>query len=154
MTPNSLHDLINSDPAAKALADAGNDAACADRCREIAPPEIVSTPLGELGVIAAAADPVAAETILKTIEAIAQQNPLVKRVLKWMQPGAPGVDFGDLRVRAMLTAAVEQGGLGLTAEQAGPLLRAAERPASVTAGNVSEAWARYRPDGVVVKGGA
>lgn len=142
MTPSELRTLILSDATATQLAESLDFAGCAERCAVIAPPILSETLIGELGVFKLAADPLTAETVLQTIETIANSgnNPVVKRLLKWMQPGAPGVDFGDPRVRATLTAPVKSGGLGLSAEVVRPLLAAAETPQTFTAAEVKHAY--------------
>jgi hypothetical protein len=140
MSPEELRKLILSDREAKKLAESGAADMCAARCRAIAPKETRETLLTELSILRLSADPITAETILQTMEAIATQNPLLKRALKWMQPGAPGLDFGNPVVRQMLTLPVESGGVGLTEEQARPLLAAAEVEPSISGADVSTAW--------------
>jgi hypothetical protein len=140
MSPEELKSLIESDAEALRLASTGAADLCAARCREIAPKETRETLLTELSILRLSADPTTAETILQTLEAIAEHNPLIKRVLKWMQPGAPGLDFGNPVVRAMLTMPVQSGGVGLTAEQARPLLAAAEVEPNISGADVSTAW--------------
>ena len=53
---------------------------------------------------------------------------------------APGVDFGDARVRAMLTTQAQSGGLGLSAEQAAPILAAAEVAPQISGSDITTAW--------------
>lgn len=144
MDIQDLHDLINNDTIAKSFADAGNDTECAIRCMSIAPKKIVSTLLGELGMFNVGAEPADVETVLQTIEAVAEFNPVIKRMLKWIQPGAPGIDFGDTIVRTMLTLPVNNGGIGLSVEQAAPFLAAAEKDEIITPQMVSNAWSTYR----------
>lgn len=74
----------------------------------------------ELGIIAAFDDPVAGETLLQTLEAIGNSNAVVKRMLKWIQPGAPGIDFANSAVRANITALKDAN--ALTTSQANTLL--------------------------------
>jgi hypothetical protein len=140
MSPEELKTLIESDSEALRLASTGAADLCAARCRAIAPKETREILLTELSILRLSADPIVAETILQTMEAIATQNPLLKRALKWMQPGAPGLDFGNPVVRQMLTMPVDQGGVGLTEEQARPLLAAAEVEPSISGADVSTAW--------------
>ena len=132
VTPAELKTLIESDSEASIAASSVQWRQCAERASAIAPPLLIETLLTELSVLRLSSDPVAAETVLQTIEAVSQANPVVARVLKWMQPGAPGLNFGDERVRAMLTLPVNQGGCGLTQEQAMPLLAAAEYQPTIT----------------------
>lgn len=144
MTPSELLILIQGDPTALALATAGNDEACASRCREIAPKEIRETLLTELSILKHIPDPENAETILQTVEGVAVVSPTVQRILKWLQPGAPGVDFGDARIRAAMTAPVEAGGVGLSEKQAAPLLALAEHEPNITAADVGTAMISER----------
>ena len=112
------------------------DSECAARCRAIAEKDLVSLRLSELGVMALYANPADAETVLQTIEAVANGgNPVVKRILKFMQPGVPEAslpDFSLPAIRAALTAPANFGGLGLSAELAAPILQAAEREKNIT----------------------
>jgi hypothetical protein len=139
MNTAALLALIQSDAGALALARAGNDSGCAARCEAIAPPDLTEAKLTELGVMSLYENPADAEAVLATIEAVAEGNQLVARVLKWIQPGAPGVNFGDARVRAMLVAPVNVGGVGLSQELATPLLQYAERTPVVSASDVAAA---------------
>jgi hypothetical protein len=126
MTPAELKTLIESDSEAQSAATANRWRDCADRASEIAPALLRESLLTELSILRLSDDPAAAESVLQQIEAVSEGNPVVARVLKWMQPGAPGLNFGDTRVRAMLTMPIDQGGCGLTSEQASPLLAVAE----------------------------
>lgn len=126
MIPAELKTLIESDSEANAAATANRWRDCALRASEIAPALLRESLLTELSILRLSDDPAAAEAVLQQIEAVSQGNPVVARVLKWMQPGAAGLNFGDARVRAMLTMPINQGGCGLTIEQASPLLEAAE----------------------------
>lgn len=140
MTPQELRTLIESDAQALALAQSGAADLCAKRCMAIAPKVPTSTLLTELSILRAYTNPADGEAVLQQIETVAASNPVVARVLKWIRPGAPGVDFGDVRVRAMLTLAVNQGGIGLTNVQAAPLLAAAEVSQSISGSDVSTAY--------------
>lgn len=133
MTPAELKTLIEQDQEATAFAAAEQWVECSQRASEIAPPLLRETPLSELSVLRLSSDPAAAEAVLQQIEAVAQGNPVVARVLQWMKPQSQrGLDFGDIRVRTMLTTPVNQGGCGLTSEQARPLLAAAEYQPEIT----------------------
>jgi hypothetical protein len=140
MTVDELRALIESDTAAKALAETGAADLCAARCRAIAPKVTQQTMISELSILNLYANPVDAETVLQTIETVGKSNPVVRRVLKWLQPGAPGIDIGDARVRQLLVAPVQAGGVGLSAELAGPLLAAAEVEPQISGADVSTAW--------------
>lgn len=140
MTPQELKQLILSDELAQSLALAGNYTECANRCAEIAPPKVVDFFVGELGIFGLYGSTQQAEAVIQKIEAIALVNPVIKRLLKWIQPGAPGINFGDSRVRYMLQLPLNEGGLGLTNDEASPLLRSAETKRRITIEMVAEAW--------------
>lgn len=140
MTPEELKALIESDEQALALAKAGSADMCAARCREIAPKLPTKTVLTELSILALYDDPAVGEAVLQQIEAVAAGNPVVARVAKWMLPGTPGVDFGDARIRTLLTAPINAGGLGLSNEQAAPILSSAEVAQSISGADVSTAY--------------
>ena len=57
-----------------------------------------------------------------------------------MLPGAIGVDFADVRVRAIWTLPVINGGIGLTEAQAAPLLAAAEIAPTISGADVETAY--------------
>ena len=140
MTPDELKTLIASDAEATRLANSGAADLCAARCKAIAPHVPVETRLTELSILNIYTDPEDAEAVLSQVETVSNANPVVRRVLKWLQPGAPGVDFGDARVRSLLTAPVSRGGIGLTDKQAAPLLQASSAPPTITGEDVSTAW--------------
>jgi len=140
MSPQDLKALIESDAEATRLASTGAADLCAARCREIAPKVTREHRLTELSILSLYPDPANAETVLQTIENVAKANPVVNRVLKWLQPGAPGVDVGDARVRSLLTASVQAGGVGLSQELARPMLAAAEVAPEISGADVSTAW--------------
>lgn len=140
MTVDELRALIESDAEAKALAETGAADLCAARCRAIAPKVTQLTRITELSILSLYSDPADAEKVLQTIETVAAGNPVVNRVLKWLQPGAPGVDVGDARVRQLLVAPVQSGGVGLSAELAQPLLAAAEVEPQISGADVSTSW--------------
>ena len=143
MTTAELFALIQSDPTALALAKAGNDEECAARLRTIAAPVYSEAMLTELSFYGLYADPADAETVLKTIETVAASNPFVARLIKWLQPGAPGVNFGDPRIKAALTAPVVSGGLGLSPDLAAPLLALGVLPPAITAADVDAVRAEH-----------
>lgn len=140
MTVEELRALIESDAQAKALAETGAADLCAARCRAIAPKVTQLTRVTELSILSLYSNPADAVTVLKTIETVAATNAVVGYVLKWLQPGAPGVDVGDARVRQLLVAPVQAGGVGLSAELARPLLAAAEVQPQISGADVSTAW--------------
>lgn len=139
MTNDELRKLIDSDPEASKLAGVGDDTGCAARCSEIAPKGAVDSMLITELTMFNVFPPQEAEKVLQQIELVAKGNPVVARVWKWMLPGSQGVNFAHPAVRGVLTAPTEMGGLGFTAEQVAPLLRAGEVPVGITADRVSEA---------------
>lgn len=148
MTDQELHDLIFADATAKALADAGNDTAAAERVSEIAPKEPVSTLITERTVFAAFADPAEGETVLQSLEAAAQSNAVIARAIQWLKPGEGGLDIGHPSARAMLDS-LQQAGV-LTASQVTTIKALGEQSPRITPDDVSRVWAVYRPDGKVV----
>ena len=141
MTPEQLKSLILSDSIAKAAAEAGDDETCAARCRLIAPPVLVSCKVADINIVGMYANPADGEAVCQQIEAVAQANPIVRRALKWIvETSSPGLDLGEPKIRHLLTLPIASGGVGLTAEQAAPLLRAAERQPDITAAQVAIAW--------------
>lgn len=91
----------------------------------------------ELGIIAAFADPAAGETVLQTLEALAESNPLLARMLRWLAPGAPGLDFGNAALRAAINAYHEAG--HLTTTQCDTLLGLGEQDPVVTPDMIARA---------------
>jgi hypothetical protein len=145
MTDQQLRDAIAADPAAKALADSGDDAGCAARLAAALPPAVATTYVNERGIFAAFTNPADAEAVMKGLEAVAQSNPVVRRALAWLAPNNGGIDLGHPGVRAMLDQ-LRAGG-ALTPAAVATLKALAERPAAVKADDVSRAWATNRPDG-------
>lgn len=144
MTPQQLKALIDSDSTAAALAAAKNDFACAERCMEITQKVLKPLPLSELGLLALyESDPILGETVLQTIEGVAEQNPIVRRVFKFASEKSNNLpDWGSASIRATLTRPVVENGIGLTEAQAGPILRAAEQTPTITALEVEFARTR------------
>ena len=56
----------------------------------------------ELTILEAFADPFSGEAFLAKLDAAANSNSLLKRTLKWMQPGDGGIDLGHATVRSQL----------------------------------------------------
>jgi hypothetical protein len=152
MTPQEIRTEILASNELRAMIVAGQDEAVAKQLTETMPGKIVSLRISELGLLGIYADPSQGETVLQTIEAVALQNPIIKRVLKFMQPGVPEASLPDFSlpgVRMALKAPVEMGGLGLSDALAQPLLDAMTVPDVVSAIEVSEAVAVWRTDGKV-----
>lgn len=142
MTPAELLILIKSDPTALALATAGNDESCAARCRTIAPLIDQSKRCTELDFMENA--PLArVEEAMAKIELAAQTNASVKRMLKFMQPGAVGIDFTISKFKSLLMDAPPEG-CGLTAAQAKNLTDLTKVVQSITAADVGAAMASER----------
>lgn len=143
MTPAELLALIQSDPTALALATAGQDEDCAVRCTAIAQAIVTTTPVTEYSILNALTI-ANSEIVLGKIETAAQTNPTIKRLLKWMQPGAPGVDFGITKFKNLLTTDVASGGCGLTNAQAKNITDVQLVPQTITAAQVGEAMRAVR----------
>jgi len=56
--------------------------------------KIVNRMVNERSVLAEFSTPLAAETFLQKLEAIATQNPIIKRAIRWMTPDQDGIDVG------------------------------------------------------------
>lgn len=136
MTPEDLKALIESDQQATALINAGNDYACAIRCSEIAPVRNIPSPLTIMGILNLYQDNLSLGAfVIATLKQVAQVNPVIGEMLPFMGPSTQQdarPDFGLPAIRQALVAPVEFGGIGLTQEQATPLLRAGESPQTIT----------------------
>lgn len=62
--------------------------------------------VSELGLINAFSNPADGEAALLKLEAVAASNSLVDRMLKWLKPGAPGLDIANPKVIAMIDSFV------------------------------------------------
>lgn len=137
ITETELQHLIAGDPVADDLFRRGQYADCAHRCRQIAPKVYAPAKLSRIGILGLYANaPTVAIAILEAIETAAANNRLFREVYSFMAPGtAPEQlpDFGLPPIRAALTAPQEHGGIGLSHEQALPLLVAGEQPDDITA---------------------
>jgi hypothetical protein len=137
ITEAQLAQLIAADPQAAELYRRAQFADCAARCREIAPRVYQAAKLSRIGILNLyPTNPNVAVSILEAIEAAAANNRLFREVYSFMAPGtAPEQlpDFGLQPIRAALIAPQSVGGIGLTAEQAGPILAAGEQPDNITA---------------------
>lgn len=135
MTParkSQIETLIANDAIAKGYFDAGRYGDCALRLGQIAPPIRKPLPLSEMGIMAIYADhPMTGETICQTIEGVSQGNPIVARMRRFLGPGVGPESLPDFSlpgIRQALTAPIHLGGLGLTEQQAAPLLAAGQQP--------------------------
>ena len=92
-----------------------DDVAAAILATSLMPKQVVEGSLyTELGIIAAFSNPADAEVVLQTLEAAALTNPLLARMLRWLAPGMPGLDFGNAALRAALNAYQAAGVLNST----------------------------------------
>lgn len=140
MTTEQLHDIIKNNKTAKDCADKGNDIGAWEAIQVDMPTKVIDRFYTALGIFTAFSSAEAAETCLQKLEAIAEQNPVVKRIVQWLQPGTSGVNFGDLKLRAALDSMVGV----LTQEEVDALKSLAEVKETVTVDQVSEAWGKYR----------
>ena len=143
ITVEELHNIIKNNTVAKALADAGNDNGALDAVQPDLPTEVVEESFfTELSILSAFSNPIDAETCLQKLETVAESNPILKRVLKWITPGAKGLDFGNASVRAQLDALYIAG--VLTEKELNVLKSLGEKKVIITVNDISLAWARYR----------
>ena len=88
-----------------------------------------------MGIVAVyRGDPMLAMQVLAALESASKVNPIIAVMLAFMGPGNPEnsyPDFGDPMIRAALTAPQPQG-LGLTSQQAAPLLAAGEQADTIS----------------------
>ena len=92
-----------------------DDVAAAILATSLMPKQVVEGSLyTELGIIAAFSNPADAEVVLQTLEAASLTNPLLARMLRWLAPGMPGLDFGNPALRAALNAYQAAGVLNST----------------------------------------
>lgn len=142
MTPQELKQLIESDAEATRLMEQGNDWACAARCSEIAPVKTTSSPLTIMGLLNLYQDNLSLGAfVIATIKQVAQVNPVIAEMLPFMGPATQQdarPDFGLPAIRQALVTPVEQGGIGLTPEQAAPILRSGETKQTITALEVEQ----------------
>ena len=143
ITIDELHDIILNNKTAKMYADAGNDYGCYKEILNDLPKEpVLESFYTELSILSAFENPMDAETCLQKLETVAESNPILKRVLKWIAPGAKGLDFGNPSVRGQLDA-LHQAGV-LTELELNTLKGLGEQAVVISSDDVSSAWARYR----------
>jgi len=72
----------------------------------------------ELGIVKAITEAtgfaINGEEFMQALEAVGESQPLVKRMIKWLQPGDPGLDMGDPHVRGTLDLLAFTPGTGIT----------------------------------------
>ena len=152
MTPEDIRTAIVASEELITLIESGQDEVVAAHLTATMPGRIIPLRISELGLLALYANPMDGETVLQKIEAIAEVNPIIKRVLKFMQPGVPAdslPDFSLPGVRTALKAPIEKGGLGLSEELAQPLLDAMTVDDTVCTSDVSAAVSDWRPNGKI-----
>lgn len=131
----TLRNLTQSDLVSQELAHRADDNALAKRLSEIAPPVYRECRLSRLGLLSLYANPQDGLAVLQAIDAAKVGNPLIAEVARFMEPGVDALmlpDFGLPSIRAALTLPVAQGGLGLSAELAEPILRAGQQQPIIT----------------------
>jgi len=141
----TIHDAIMADETAKALADAGNDAACAARLQAILTEPDPSKVYAVLGLIPGMA-------FLQTVKALANSQvtglevyaSVFEGVERWLKAD-PWLPIGTPMVHAMLRDF--EAAFGTATVDA--LIAYGSRPVSIGADEVSKAWAVYRPGGKV-----
>ena len=130
LSPSDLLALIHSDSLALEHFNLAQDAACATRCSSIAPKLQKELRLSELGILNLyQSDLQTGILILERIKDVAPQNKLVEKIKAFMQPGTNPESYPDLsnaQIRIALTADIPYG-LGLTIDQARPILEAGEQ---------------------------
>jgi hypothetical protein len=149
MTPEQLKILIESDPQATALINSGKDYDCAVRCSEIAPVNIISLPLTVMGILSLYQHNLAlGALVIGTIRQVAENSPVIREMLPFMGPSTQQdarPDFALPAIRQALVTPVQFGGIGLTQEQAAPILRAGEAKQTITALEVEFVRTRLWP---------
>lgn len=134
MDPDKLRGVIRSDHQAVEDYMARRFSDCAARVNAIAPPKAKVCPLSRLGIIALhRANGNLAATVLQKLDAAAQINPMIAEVVQFMKAEARELpDFGIEEIRQALVAPVSFGGVGLTSQEAEPILAAGVEPDSTT----------------------
>ena len=136
MDTNKLKAIIQSDRQCVQLFADNRSEECAKRVTELAPPIRKQLPLSQMGVLSLYESQIeVGEFVLQRMDQIALVNPVVRRLWKFMDAGSATEslpDFSAPGIRAALTTDQSQGGLGLTLEQAKPILDAGEQPDETT----------------------
>lgn len=131
----TLRQLIAADQQAAAALAQGRYGDCAIRCCEIAPRVPRSLPLSFMGIIAVYRDDLQlGGEVITALQTVAYVNPIIGLMVSFMTREAAvdaRPDFGDPSIRAALTAP-QPHGLGLTPQQAAPLLAAGQQPDTIT----------------------
>ena len=131
----TLRQLISADQQAAAALAQGRYGDCAIRCCEIAPQVPRPLPLSFMGIIAVYRDNLQlGGEVIAALQTVAYVNPIIGLMVSFMTREAAEdarPDFGDPSIRAALTAP-QPHGLGLTPQQAAPLLAAGQQPDTIT----------------------
>ena len=149
MTDSDLLAAIAADPAAKLLADAGNDAGCAARMASILPLVPITNLVTERGLYAAFPDPSDAEAILAALSQIGQTNAVAARARTWLAPSEGGLDMGHPSTVAELAALAVSAPTVFTAARMAVLTALGKSQPRVSAEDVSRVYMIYRPNGLV-----
>jgi len=108
---------LQDDPLSRGYAGMTDAEALAVR-RDANRTRVFEARITELGIIKsiteATGDPANGEGFMQALEAVGAGMPLIKRMLKWLQPGAPGLDMGDPHVRGTLDLLASTPGTGIT----------------------------------------
>ena len=140
----ALREIVDSNEPLRLLVRGGNgvpadDVAAAALASTLMPRVVTEgSCYTELGIIAAFADPAAGETLLQTLAAVAASGPehaVLARMLKWLAPGMPGLDFGHPALRAAITAYAAAN--VLTTTQRDTLLALGERAVTVSPSDIA-----------------
>lgn len=134
MTPQELLNLIKSDAIATNLINLSQDHLCAERCSLIAPKIRKELLISRLGILELySANPFLGILVLQKIDSAALNNPVVKEVVSFMRPESFSLpDFSLTSIRNALIAPLEMGGIGLTYEEAAPILNAGSQFQNIT----------------------
>lgn len=137
----TLRDLVDSNANLAILVRGGagvpaDDNAAAELASTLMPKAVVEgVRYTELGIITAFADPADGEAVLQVLETAAETNPLLARMLRWLAPGMPGLDFGNAGLRAAINA--YQAANVLTTTQRDTLLALGERAVIVSPADIA-----------------
>ncbi len=138
MNTAELKALIESDQQAREHFAAGRDIQCAERCSEIAPQVYKECRLRWNRLAALYSNLATAASVKAKIDAAAAGNPIVAEIAASLRADSQDpCDIGYATVRALLTASTNQGGIGLTTDEAAPLLAAGRQSQVITTNEVS-----------------
>lgn len=137
----TLRGLVESNSELALLARGGNGVPADDNAAAVLASTLMPAAVTEgqryteLGIITAFANPADGEAVLQTLEAAAESNPLLARMLRWLAPGMPGLDFGNAGLRAAINAYCGAGVLNET--QRDTLLALGERAVTVDPSDIA-----------------